>query len=127
MKSMNVVLLSGTVACVPEYMERSSLHITTVTLNTVATKKSNQSQSYEEVIEPVQVKFFGAKADSVFSSCQGGEMMVIQGRVLCREVQTKAGGTFVSTEIIGDSFDIMKSSYGGFDPNTPMADDEVAF
>lgn len=110
MASVNKVILVGNLGSDPEArFLPSGDPVSNLRLATTERYKEKSSNEWKEVTEWHRITFFGRLAEVCNEYLKKGSSVYIEGRIKTRKWQDQSGSDRYSTEIIGDSMQMLGS------------------
>jgi len=122
MASINKVIIVGNLGADPEtrYMP-SGEAVTNVRVATTDRWKDKASGEMKEATEWHRIAFFGRLAEISGEYLKKGSQIYVEGKLRTRKWQDKDGNDRYSTEIIGDTMQMLGRREGGGEPRAEGA------
>jgi single-strand DNA-binding protein len=122
MASVNKVIIVGNLGADPEtrYMP-SGEAVTNVRVATTDRWKDKGSGEMKEATEWHRIAFFGRLAEISGEYLKKGSQIYVEGKLRTRKWQDKDGNDRYSTEIIGDTMQMLGRREGGGEPRAEPA------
>lgn len=122
MASINKVIIVGNLGADPEtrYMP-SGEAVTNVRVATTDRWKDKASGDMKEATEWHRIAFFGRLAEISGEYLKKGSQIYVEGKLRTRKWQDKDGNDRYSTEIIGDTMQMLGRREGGGEPRAESA------
>jgi len=122
MASVNKVIIVGNLGADPEtrYMP-SGEAVTNVRVATTDRWKDKASGDTKEATEWHRIAFFGRLAEISGEYLKKGSQIYVEGKLRTRKWQDKDGNDRYSTEIIGDTMQMLGRREGGGEPRVESA------
>jgi single-strand DNA-binding protein len=122
MASVNKVIIVGNLGADPEtrYMP-SGEAVTNVRVATTDRWKDKSSGDMKEATEWHRIAFFGRLAEISGEYLKKGSQIYVEGKLRTRKWQDKDGNDRYSTEIIGDTMQMLGRREGGGEPRAESA------
>jgi len=122
MASVNKVIIVGNLGADPEtrYMP-SGEAVTNVRVATTDRWKDKASGDTKEATEWHRIAFFGRLAEISGEYLKKGSQIYVEGKLRTRKWQDKDGDDRYSTEIIGDTMQMLGRREGGGEPRVESA------
>src|SRR5690348_4267519 len=117
MASVNKVILVGNLGADPEtkYLPSGDA-VTNIRMATTDRWKDKASGEMKEATEWHRIAFFGRLAQIAGEYLKKGSQVYVEGRIRTRKWQDKEGQDRYSTEIVGDSMQMLGSRAGAGEP-----------
>ena len=122
MASINKVIIVGNLGADPEtrYMPSGDA-ITNILVATTDRWKDKASGDAKEATEWHRIAFFGRLAEVSAEYLRKGSQVYVEGKLRTRKWQDKEGKDRYSTEIVGDTMQMLGRREGGGEPRTERA------
>jgi len=122
MASVNKVIIVGNLGADPEtrYMP-SGESVTNIRVATTDRWKDKSSGDMKEATEWHRIAFFGRLAEVSGEYLKKGSQVYVEGKLRTRKWQDKDGNDRYSTEIIGDTMQMLGRREGGGEPRAESA------
>jgi single-strand DNA-binding protein len=122
MASINKVIIVGNLGADPEtrYMP-SGEAVTNIRVATTDRWKDKASGDMKEATEWHRIAFFGRLAEISGEYLKKGSQIYVEGKLRTRKWQDKDGNDRYSTEIIGDTMQMLGRREGGGEPRAESA------
>jgi len=123
MASINKVIIVGNLGADPEtrYMPSGDA-ITNIRVATTDRWKDKASGDTKEATEWHRVAFFGRLAEISAEYLRKGSQVYVEGKLRTRKWQDKDGKDRYSTEIVGDTMQMLGRREGGGEPRAERAE-----
>jgi single-strand DNA-binding protein len=123
MASINKVIIVGNLGADPEtrYMPSGDA-ITNIRVATTDRWKDKASGDTKEATEWHRIAFFGRLAEISAEYLRKGSQVYVEGKLRTRKWQDKEGKDRYSTEIIGDTMQMLGRREGGGEPRAERSD-----
>ncbi len=122
MASVNKVILVGNLGADPEtkYLPSGDA-VTNIRVATTDRWKDKASGEMKEATEWHRIAFFGRLAQIAGEYLRKGSQVYVEGRIRTRKWQDKEGQDRYSTEIVGDTMQMLGSRAGSGEPRAEPA------